>query len=179
MRQTLRAAGCLVAAMMAAGTAWAQTPSAALTLPIEVGVDAFGVASLGPLQRVRASFPADDRISFEMFTTLPYREERSTTSSGFYGIQARQRIRAASTPRMDTFVTYGATGPWQYSSRRGFEFVPLPIFPAGGAGFEHQVAKHLAVRAEAQVMILMMSRGECISPVVGGTIGVSVPFGRR
>lgn len=141
----------LLAAGFLGATASAQTAPvpAAPSMPAAVGVDMFTATELGAMGRVRATLPVNDRGAVEVFVTLPRRE--GSSSYGLYGVQGRQRILAASTLRTDVFVTYGAVGPWWSSS-------------------------HLAVRAEAAATIVWPNG---FRPEVGGSIGFSVPFGRR
>jgi hypothetical protein len=117
--------------------------------------------------------------------------EPSTT--GLYSVQIRQRIARKSSSKSDIFVTYGGAGSYTHYPRRDFRYVGadqivhsystpartdlypiVPALPAVGVGTRRILNAHVAIRFDAQFVVLLPY------PAVfaRGIIGVSVPLGR-
>ena len=137
---------------------------------------------------VRITVPVNERFAVEGLVAALATGYPGTT--GVYGMQVKQRLRRSERPGSHAFVSYGAVGTFtryhQNESRQiqpdgSFVIVPahtdtyasLPLIGLIGGGYQHDIARRLAVRVEAQaVMAFVLPVG------VRMAAGVSVPLGR-
>jgi hypothetical protein len=168
--------------------------------PVEVGAgvtavarvphEDFGVPDNTPGASVRVTVPFAPRYSIEALMTVSRREEPILrTVEGFYILEIKERIRRATHGGLDPFLTYGAAGyfrdvratPFQAPSpggaivQRGFSYLEIdqPIAAVVGSGIQYVLNRRLAVRTEAQLVMLLWI------PLAGRfDAGVSIPIGR-
>jgi hypothetical protein len=115
----------------------------------------------------------------------------STHTQGIYALQIRQRLRAGSRGRFESFATYGGTGYYDFiteapatplifsdgrtvlgRNERQTGVIP-PVATTVGFGIQQQLGRHVALRADAQLLaVLVIPFGFRAS----GT--VSVPLGK-
>jgi hypothetical protein len=175
-------------------------PAAAQERPAaEIGVGGSGVPMLnvdfftdgrdlgGP--DVRITLPFTPRFSFESLVTLGSRRDGyNRRLEGFYLFQVKQRLRSATRGRFHAFLTYGGAGyyaqVWQPETQipvvgggtitrpaRTYNEVDPPLAAVPGVGVQHAVARHLAVRLDAQLITILYY------PVGGRfSASVSIPF---
>jgi hypothetical protein len=175
-------------AVLLAATASAQPAPSSDRPPVEIGVGVSGLAvtgldfldphHFGPAADVRLTLPLTRRFSFEtnvMVTRDTNAFEQRTR--GLYALLLKQRLIRASSERTEVFLTYGGTGYFAHVSSDFFAGEPYteidpPIASTIGAGFQRRVARHLAVRADAQLLtVLYLPLGFRLAG------GVSIPFG--
>jgi hypothetical protein len=168
MNRNRLAMACLVL-VCGASVAHAQ---AAEDRRVEIGGGIGTVASLwtGPFPGgdVRLTVPVSERGDVEtLFAVSP---SGTGETLGFYGVQFRQRLRHARSV-VEPFLTYGGIGIFYRDD--GDSMVTPPVIGFVGGGVEHRVHRRLAVRVEAQAIVLL------VVPIgVRVAAGVSVPIGR-
>ena len=172
----------VVLVLSLARSAGAQDRSAAVEAPspkVEFGAVTSGF--LPPAHTyglgVRVSKTIDDRFSFEAeldWMELGRKWRFPDQVIWLYFWQVKQALAThGSGPRF--FVTYGTAGWVERTSHDGKRFdsgfIP-PLAPMLGFGGDHVVAKHAAVRVDAQLVWLL---GTLVQPRFSG--GVSIPIG--
>jgi hypothetical protein len=138
------------------------------TPTVEIGIGASGLPAVGIYgPGVRVSIARKQPFAFELgmdWTDLGRKERYVDQIIGFYFWQVKHVLNTRDKAGPRLFATYGTAG-W-------FERVP-PLFPVIGFGGQQVIAKHAAVRVEAQLIVLW---GEV--PVTGRLSGgVSIPIG--
>jgi hypothetical protein len=164
--------------------------SRSVTAVARVPHEDFGVPDNTPGASVRVTVPFAPRYSIEALMTVSRREEPILRVEGFYILEIKQRIRRATRGGLHPFLTYGAAGyfrdvrasPFQVPSpgggvivQRGFSYreIDQPIAAVIGSGIQYVLNRRLAVRAEAQLVMLLWM------PLAGRfDAGVSIPIGR-
>ena len=137
---------------------------------------------------VRVTVPVNERFAVEGLVAALSTGAPGTT--GVYGIQVKQRLRRSERPGSHAFVTYGAVGlfaryhenedrrmqpdgSFVIEPARTDAYVSLPLIGLIGGGFQHDIARRLAVRVEAQAVTVF------VIPVgLRVAAGMSVPLGR-
>jgi hypothetical protein len=168
--------------------AWAQA---------EIGgsIGGLGINSTAGGSIVLADARVTARISerFAVEGLLDVMPDRDTTSTrGLYAIQVRQRIVHASSATQEIFVTYGGASTYNHFPRTVYQYTSsdhsqveyvspartnfypaVPILPMIGVGVHHVVNPHLALRLDAQAIVVPYP--VLVTRLTGG---VSVPLGR-
>jgi hypothetical protein len=175
-----------LAILLAAGAASAQPAAGQTRRPaFEIGAGISGIQvfevdflqpePFGPSGDVRLTVPLTPRFAFEGTWMIARRtnpiERRVRT---LYALQIRQRLARASSERTDVFLTYGALGSYARVSSHLFPAYSeheAPIYVVAGAGLQHDIARRLAVRADAQLFtVLYLPLGVRVAA------GMSVPL---
>jgi hypothetical protein len=139
---------------------------------------------------LRVTLPFTRQFSFECVVTIGGRgNEFWHRTEGFYVFQVKQRLVRATGDRFHVFLTYGAAGYYAHVHQPAAQVtlddgtvVPIPessytetdppIAAIMGAGFQRELGRRVALRAEAQLMTLLW-----IPLGVRLSAGVSIPFG--
>lgn len=168
--------------------------------PVEAGVglsglvavpyEDFGVPEQSPAADFRVTVPISPRFSIEGQMSLTHHGGQFGSGvDSLYMIQVKQRIASGTRGGFHPFLTYGALGFLEHervnpytvtlpngtaTSSAGFSYTSVdePYGLVVGGGVQQQIGKHLAVRAEAQMMsFLWIPLGARFSATL------SVPFG--
>jgi hypothetical protein len=167
LRSRVVTGGLLLAALAAVPAHAADDRS----IQVGGGVGVVGSWWTGPFSGgdVRVSVPAGPRGDVEAIVALTPASGGETF--GFYGVQFRQRLRPQHSAPLQPFMTYGGIGVFYHE--RDASLITAPLLGLVGAGVERRLARHLAVRVEAQGIVAL------VLPVgVRLAAGVSVPLGR-
>ena len=174
----------LLVTLTTASAARAQGPQA-----IEVGggigtaISWWGALGGGD---VRVTVPLNPRFAVEGFVAILAADTRVT--NGAYAVQIKQRLRRGAGPASHAFMTYGVMGgftryrtdEYRYTANgspvvipaRTYSSVSPPVIGLIGGGVQRDISRHLAVRVEAQAVMLL------VLPVAARlAVGVSVPLG--
>jgi hypothetical protein len=164
------------------------------------GSDWWGRGVHSPAVDGKVGFAFNDRFAIESFVTYGHRSVPvagyapfvsggdTQITEGLYGVVVRQRVVGASGSRFHAFVSYGLGGVYSRESaparqyQYGRTVVALPAytnsqtqgmwFPVGGFAVQQEIASHLAIRAEGQVVTFFGI------PIGGrGSVGLVVPIG--
>jgi hypothetical protein len=186
MRSPIPRIACTLTILLASGTASAEPLTGPLRRPpFEIGAGVSGIRvfdvdflhpePFGPSGDVRLTVPLTPRFSFEgtwMITRETNAFERRVRS--LYALQIRQLLVRASGERTQVFLTYGGLGSYARVSSHRFPTyteVEPPIYAIAGAAVQRAVARHLALRADAQVFaVLYVPLGVRVA------VGASIPF---
>lgn len=163
--------------------------------PVEIGLNATAVltyAATGGDLRASVSFPVSQRHSLEFFAG-PFSGQSENLNGGsdsfsddikaFFGFEIRQSIDKGRRPGVEPFISYGAVGfVSTYEDRvcshgvcqvrkSGTHAYP-PVVGLFGGGIQYTVAPRLAVRIEANALIVF------VVPLGGRiSVGFTVPIG--
>lgn len=122
-----------------------------------------------PTGHLRVTLPFATHFAFEGVTTVGRRaDDYWTRTEGLFVFQVQQRFRRAVDAPLQPFVTYGGAGYYAHVtqkevrrngvtvSRHGsFNEIDPPLASLFGAGVQERLARHLTVRAEAQLLTLL------------------------
>ena len=187
-RLVVRTTLTLIAVFAATTVTARQPPPLSDRSPVEIGVGVTGVAvtgldfldpeHFGPAADFRVTLPLTARFSFES-NVMVTRETNpfEPRTRGLYTLLIRQRLQRASTERTAVFLTYGGTGSFSHVSSdflagEPYTEIDPPIASTFGIGIQRAITRHLAVRADAQVLtVLYLPLGFRVAG------GVSIPFG--
>ena len=154
---------------MAAAPASAQTSTlrteAGGSRQVQLGIEAGGLMVLGVdvgEVRVSAIFPCSERLSLEGFVSsdVSGRIPREQTC----GLQVTHRIRGGQA--FELFASYGGFGLLGRDAT-------FPVFGLVGVGMQKTPNRHLAVRLESQIAMLVV-----LPVTLRGAVGVTIPIGR-
>ena len=118
---------------------------------------------------IRVTLPFAAHFAFEGATTMGRRaDDYRTRTEGLFILQVQQRFRRAVDAPFQPFITYGGAGYYahvtQHEVRRNgvlvsrhgsFNEIDPPIATLFGAGAQQRLARHITVRAEAQLLTLL------------------------
>ena len=166
------------------------------------GLDIFP-GGIGAAPEVRVTVPWSPRFAFETVVMVtrrhyatPYydvegeKKLHSTHVEGVYAFQIRQRLEAGSQGGFESFVTYGGTGYYDFMTdapetalrfadgqisviRASYRRNVPPIATTVGYGIQQQLGRHLAVRADVQLLAAL------VAPFgFRASTSVTVPLGR-
>jgi hypothetical protein len=122
-----------------------------------------------PTGHLRVTLPFATHFAFEGVTTVGRRaDDYWTRTEGLFVFQVQQRFRRALDAPFQPFITYGGAGYYAHVaqkevrrngvlvSRHGsFNEIDPPLASLFGAGVQERLARHLTVRAEAQLLTLL------------------------
>lgn len=196
MRETTACAAALLVLLSAAASAQDALPLPELgagyggLIVKEKGGD-MTVGSSQPAIHLRVTVPFTPRFSFEALTTISSgtSEPGFDRVNGLYILQVKQRLGGAVAQRSHAFLTYGAAGyfarfhqnPVTITRPGGtqYEIVEYrynqtdpPFFAVVGGGFQRDLGRRVAFRADAQLVTLLW-----VPVAVRLSAGVSVPLG--
>lgn len=144
----------------------------------------FPLFSAGP----RVSVTITDRLGVDVLAAV-FRSSESDNLQGLYQIQIRHIVRPGGFDRGSIFLTAGTMGLFQdwdvpeyrfslpdgtvvvHPARTGIE-VDQPLGVVGGVGVQWPLARHVALRTDAQTLVSFHGGW-----VIQGSLGVSVPLG--
>jgi len=166
------------------GTAHASGQS--VRPPLQLGLGITGIANLDlgdfgvpphPWADARVTVPISDRFAIEGTTSVTKHVTRSSEKVViFYTIQMKQNIgRRTTSLGLQRFLTYGAVGAIERlsSPRHTSTQYSEPGATVVGAGVEREVGRHIALRADAQLMTFL------VIPLGARFTGsVSIPIGQ-
>jgi len=116
----------------------------------------------------RVTIPAGPRGDIEALVAVSAPGGGETI--GLYGVQFRQRLRSSPSVGTQPFMTYGGVGVFYRD--RGASMILPPVFGTVGGGVEQRVAPRVALRVEAQSMVLLV-----LPVAVRVAAGVSIRVG--
>lgn len=186
----------VAAVVIVAVPAFAQQPAAAHALPrVEFGLGAASGLWLGEAGNLgaidlRITGRLTPRFGLEFVTDILADDLSADRAYGVYILQGAYLVRGSGSGGLAVFVTFGGLGGFErYRSRGGSWTAPdgqvytwpaesrTEVYPAtelvGGVAVQKVVAKYLAVRGDAQLIVCPHGAG------VGMRLaaGVSVPLG--
>ena len=151
----------------------------------------YTVGSTRPAMHLRVTLPFTPQFSFEGLTTISSSTSESAfhRTNGLYILQVKQRLRSTTGEGFHGFLTYGAAGYYArlhqqaitvtrsngtqtVVSEYAFHHTDPPFFAAIGGGFQHDLGRRAAFRADAQVLTLLW-----VPMGVQLSAGISVPLG--
>lgn len=152
--------------------------------------DFFSGGPDAPALDLRVTVPVSPRFSAETVVTVGHHGTWFVERiEGLYVFQLKQRLRRTTRGGFHAFLTYGAAGYWAHVSlpeteipqpgggiairpRTTYREIDEPLAAIVGAGVQHAFSRHLAFRAEAQMIsVLFIPIGPRFSA------GVSLPLG--
>lgn len=117
---------------------------------------------------LRVTVPAGPRGDVEALVAVSAPDRGETL--GLYGVQFRQRLRSSPSSRTRPFITYGGVGV--FYRERGASMILPPVFGTVGGGVEQRVAPRVALRVDAQSVVLLV-----LPVAVRVAAGVSIRVG--
>jgi hypothetical protein len=149
------------------------------------------VGSTQPAIHLRVTVPFTPRFSFEALTTISSStsEPASDRTDGLYIFQVKQRLVSASGERFHAFLTYGSAGYYARFHQNAttitrpggtrYDIVEYrysqtdpPFFAVVGGGFQRELGRRAAFRADAQMVTLLW-----FPVAVRLSAGISIPIG--